>query len=111
MLFERSVRSKMFFRFVVTSLVVLPCAMSAVMGQTNLGRTGVSQARDTMAVFIEYDGKDRFSRLEATFVFELVLFMMAVPVFGRHDLAEASSQSGRAVTDFLQAGNDPADQV
>ena len=45
-LFERSVRSKMFFRFVVTSLVVLPCAMGAVMGQTNFGRTGVSQARE-----------------------------------------------------------------
>ena len=66
MLFERSVRSKMFFRFVVTSLVVLPCAMGAVMGQTNFGRTGVSQAREPVAVFIEYDGKDHYTRLEAT---------------------------------------------
>ena len=57
-LFERSVRSKMFFRFVVTSLVVLTCAMGTVMGQTKFGRTGVSQAREPMAVFIEYAGKD-----------------------------------------------------
>ena len=81
------------------------------MGQTNFGRTGVSQAREPVAVFIEYDGKDHYTRLEATFVFELVLFMMSVPVFGRHDLADASSQSGRAVTDFLQDGNDPVDQM
>ena len=57
-LFERSVRSKMFFRFVVTSLVVFTCAMGTVMGQTTFGRTGVSQAREPMAVLIEYDGKD-----------------------------------------------------
>ena len=66
MLFERSVKSKMFFRFVVTSLVVLPCATGAVMGQPKFGRTGVSQAREPMAVFIEYDGKDQNTRLEAT---------------------------------------------
>ena len=66
MSFERSVRSKMFFRFVVTSLVVLPCPMGAVMCQTNFGRTGVSQAREPMAVFIEYDVKDHYTRLEAT---------------------------------------------
>ena len=58
MFFERSVRSKMFFRFVVTSLVVLPCAMGTVIRNTKFGRTGVSQAREPMAVFIEYDGKD-----------------------------------------------------
>ena len=57
--FERSARSKMFFRFVVPNLVVLPSAMGAVMGQTKFGRTGVSQAWEPMAVFIEYDGKDR----------------------------------------------------
>ena len=61
-----SVRSKMFFRFVVTGLVVLPCAMSAVMGQTNFGRTGVSQALEPMAVLILCDGKDHYTRLEAT---------------------------------------------
>ena len=50
----------MCFRFVVTSLVVLPCAMGAVMGQKKKnGRPGVSQAREPMAVFIEYGGKDR----------------------------------------------------
>ena len=37
--------------------------------------------------------------------------MMPVPVFGRHDVAEASSQSGRAVTDFLQDGKYPVDQM
>ena len=66
MLFEGSERSKMFFRIVVTSLVVLPCAMGTVMEQTQFGRTGVSQAREPMAVFIENDGKDHYTRLEAT---------------------------------------------
>ena len=65
-LFELNVRSKMFFRFVVTSLVVSPCAMGAVMGQRKFGRTGVSQAWKPMAVFIEYGGKDRYTRLDAT---------------------------------------------
>ena len=66
MFFERSVRSKMFFRFVVTSLVVLRCAMGTVIRQTKFGRTGVSQAGEPMVVFIEYDGKDHHTRLEAT---------------------------------------------
>ena len=44
--------SKIFFRFVVTSLVFLLCVMCAAMGQTNFGRTGVSQVREPMAVFI-----------------------------------------------------------
>ena len=56
----------MCFRFVVTSLVVLPCAMGAVMGQTKFGRTGVSQGWKPITVFIEYDGKDHDTRLEAT---------------------------------------------
>ena len=56
----------MFFRFIVTILVVLPCAMGTVMGQTKFGRTGVSQARERMAVFIAYDVNDHKTRLEAT---------------------------------------------
>ena len=80
MFFDRIVRLRMFFSFVVTCLVALSFAMGAVMDQTTFGRTGVSQAREPMAVPIEYD----------------------FPVFGRRDLADASSQSGRAVTDFLQ---------
>ena len=58
MLFERSGRSKMFFRFVVTSLVVLLCTMGTVIRNTKFDGTGVSQAREPMAVFIEYGGKD-----------------------------------------------------
>ena len=99
----------MFFRIVVTSLVVLPCAMGAAMGQTQFGRTGVSQAREPMAIFIEYDGKGSLNTVGGNVVFEPVLFMMPVPVFGRHDLADSSSQSGRAVADFLQDGNKPVD--
>ena len=65
----------MCFRFVVTSLVVLPCAIGAVMGQTKFGRTGVSQAREPMAVssnttvmIIIHGWRQRY--LRASFVYD-----------------------------------------
>ena len=88
----------MFFR-VVISLFVLPFASEAAVRESGFGRAFVSQAREPMAVFIEYDGIDHFTRLESVFFFESFLVLMTVPVFGQRDVVDASLRSRRAASD------------